>query len=369
MLSLHPLYDSRVANHLQTMIEAGWSVTYINWSFMRPLPQLPGMDKVVLDHRDADPVIGFNIFKFVRLLAWFRARAIAARAQLYQIDDLALVPLAPFLPGTVVFDIHENYLNWRGRMRNFARVAYPLCLPFLDGFASTCKANVPRDDKPTAIIPNCQSRKQYDEIAPAQANDAQSVMRVVYFGSLSSVDRDVVVMLDAASICLAASPNICFLFGGPISGPHGTQDLAQLEQLAAQHPDRFQWHGEVSREVVVRITKGADVGLIFLKDASPNRLGGSWNKIYEYLFAGAAILATRGFDIADEVEQSGAGILFDTDVTAQALADQLLQLDRDRSLLKRMKQASSELGTHYSWEKVSHRYIDLYAQLGAAAEK
>ena len=164
VLSLRALYDARIANHLQSTVKAGWSVTYINWSHTRDLPQQPGIDQVVLDHRNADPVIGLNPFKFLRILAWFRKRAIAAHAQIYQIDDLFLVPLAPLLPGKVVYDVHENYLNWPGRMRNFARAIYPFFLPFIDGFASTCKANLTPTRKPAVIIPNCQSKQQYDKI-------------------------------------------------------------------------------------------------------------------------------------------------------------------------------------------------------------
>jgi len=352
VLSIHPLYDTRVSNHLAALVDQNCAVTYINWSHTQPIPSLPQLKKVHLVHRDASPAFGVSVPRYVEALRWFTEQAAAPHADIYHIHDLFLLPVAVRLPGKVVFDIHENYKAFGGRVRWFATAAYRCLARFIDGYVSTCPANLPETTTPSVIIPNCQSRSAFDA-APKAIHPG---INVVYFGSLSPVDRDVTLMLDVAEHCLTNHPAVRFAFGGPTDA---TTDR-RLTTLAATHGDRFRWLGEMSRDAVVTETVAADVGLIFVQPTSPNLAGGSWNKIYEYLTVGTAILATDGFDIASEVRTSGAGILFPPAALACEVIAALSELLDSPARLAAMKAASARLGQAYAWEAVRDRYKDLY---------
>jgi glycosyltransferase involved in cell wall biosynthesis len=76
-------------------------------------------------------------------------------------------------------------------------------------------------------------------------------------------------------------------------------------------------------------------------------------------------VATDGFEIADEVRQTGAGLLVPAGVTVSTLVQALLDLLADRERLRQMREASARLGQKYSWEAVASRYRELYLRLEA----
>lgn len=368
VLALHPLYDTRVANHLSACVDAGLEVTYFNWSQAGSLPKgMPALQKVRLVQRDESPVFGRSIGRYRAMLRWFREQAHGY--DLYHLHDLFLLPLAPALSsrGRVVFDIHENYLAYRGLVSWFARVSYALHLGSVAGLVSTCAANVPAGARqPVVMVPNCQDREPFDR-ARAAMRSAEAAgepwVRVVYFGSLAEEDRDVLMMLELAELCLSRSKQVAFEFGGPLRGPNSASFEQRMKKLEADYRDRFRWHGMMPREQVIERTAHADVGIIFLKSTSPNATGGSWNKIYEYLTVGAAILSTKGFDLEHEVVRQHAGHVYDFGVKASEVAPVLLRLIEQRDALAKMKAASEALGRAHGWEAVRDRYAQLYRTL------
>ena len=132
VLSLHPLFDTRIANHLRTLTKAGCRVTYINMSNKggQLSPQLGG--DIELNHCERSPVVGFNPFKYARLLWWFLGQCRKLKARLIHIHDPLLMPLIPVLKfrgRTCVFDAHEHYDRSPGMIGFFYRTCYRICLP------------------------------------------------------------------------------------------------------------------------------------------------------------------------------------------------------------------------------------------------
>lgn len=362
VLSIHPLYDTRVANHLATLVDAGYNVTYINWSPPGALPAQPQLQRVTLVHREENPAFGWDVSRYRQMLRWMFDEARRCNADIHHLHDQFLLPLAPKLPGKVVYDIHENYARFGGKVALFERIARLLWLHGVDGFVTTCPANLPPTDRPTVIVPNCQRRSPFEPITPPQQRDDGPV-HVVYVGSLDSTDRDVEALLDAAATCLDTSPEVVFAYAGPVGGDDAAVTRSRLDRLAHEYPKRFHYHGTLGRDRVIDLTRAADVGLIFLKRASPNLDGGSWNKIYEYLTVGAAIVATDGFDIAQQVRDAGAGVLLEPGCDGRIAARTLLAWIENRTALHAARQASAALGEQYDWETVSVRYMELYRRL------
>lgn len=355
-MSIHPLFDTRIANHLSTLVEGGCRVTYINWSRTQPLPTQPGLDQVTLIHRDEDPAFGFNVVRYQAMGRWIKRQAQLANADVVHFHDLFLLPLAPRVGTRVVYDIHEAYERFDGRVKWFAKLSRLWWENSVDGYVCTCEANRPKTTKPTAIVPNCQRRASFPTV---QQREQTGDVHITYIGSLSTEDRRPQLMIDAARRVLESGAPARFTFGGRATG----DVLRQLDAMAARYGERFQWHGQMPRDAVIAATCTADIGMTFIRPDS-HLVGGSWHKIYEYLTVGAAVIASDSFDIAKAVRDAKAGELLPSNADATQLTDAILSLVNDRPRLAQMQTASAELGKRYSWENVGSRYLDLYRQIG-----
>ena len=366
ILSIHPLFDTRIANHMSTLVEHGYRVSYINWSRPATLPRQEHLQSVRLIHRAANPEVGLNPFMYGWMLLWFAQRAIGARADLYHIHDAILLPLAVLLKlllrKRVVFDVHEHYLRESGIRGWYYQLCYKCCLTFVDGVVAVSNSTLPVTPKPHAVVPNYQNRSDFEPYMREKQADDRSLC-VVYFGGLYSEFQDVGMMLRLAETMLCEHEGVRFNFGGVLHGPDATANRARFESLADQYPDRFSWFGVMPRDEVIRHTATADVGLLFLKARSLNVTGASPHKVFEYMSVGAAIFATEGFVVAGEIKNAGAGELFPADVDAATVAASLSALVKDPARLERMKRASAALGKKYSWQAVQTRYVDLYNEL------
>jgi glycosyltransferase involved in cell wall biosynthesis len=366
VLSIHPLYDTRIRNHLSALAAEGYRVTYVNWSGACPPGEADPFPGVCLVRRRASPVFGLNAIRFALALAWFLGQVLRLRPDLVHLHDLLLLPLAPpvklALRRKVVFDVHEHYTRIPGLMGAFGRLCYRLFLPWVDGLVSVSESTMPATRKPAAVIPNYQQRSDFVKHSPPPAGAGRGV-NVVYFGSLASEDRDVGLLLDVAERVLKERPEARFKIGGRLFGPGADAYRARLEGLASAHPERFRWFGEMSREGVLRESASADVGLLLLRPGGFNLTGSNPNKVFEYAAVGAAIVATDGFDIAGEVRESGAGLLFPAGADAGTVAAAVGDAISDPERLRRMKEASAALGAKYTWEAVAGRYGELYRRL------
>lgn len=369
VLSVHALHDTRIANHLTSLVQHGYRVSYVNWSpHGYRLPSwLTEESCLRLIHHPGASMIAGNPVKYVGMLAWFFGALLCHPPCLVHMHDFILLPLTLpiklILRSKVVFDVHEDYSHYVGRVGRYASLYYRWFLPFVDAIVAVTPRIVPKGAKLYKVIPNYQPR--HDCPYTSATSRESNIVNIVYFGSLSSEDRDVLLMIDVAERTLREAENAVFKIGGVVSGAGCEQVTRRLELLSAQYGPRFQWFGPMAREDVLRHTLTADVGLWFVKDL-PNIRGASPNKIYEYLQAGVAILATAGFEVAQEIEKAGAGLLFPPGVPPSLVVNALVSLAKDRSRLEQMKSASAELGRRYSWEEVAQRYFALYEQLGVS---
>jgi glycosyltransferase involved in cell wall biosynthesis len=343
-------------------------VSYVNWSKPVDGDDTDFGPQVSLVHRDADPVFGLNVFRFVVMLAWFARQTLFRRAAVIHMHDLHLLPLVLPLKlltrSKVVFDVHEHYCTLPGAIGWYARLWYRLAMPFVDGLVAVSESTRPRSRLSAVIVPNYQRGEDIEEARSAAGEHGDSV-DIVYFGSLDTHDRDVEMMLAVARSVLERSAHTTFKLGGRLFGPDAADKRRVIDELSAEFPARFRWFGQVPRYVVIRETANADVGLWLLKPCA-NIQGASPNKIFEYLVAGLGVVASDGFEVADQVRGAGAGLLFEPGEKVDLVATEVAALVEDRDRLDAMKAASRQLGKQFGWEAVAIRYIELYRELGIA---
>jgi glycosyltransferase involved in cell wall biosynthesis len=365
--ALHPLYDTRIANHLETILADGCEVTYVNWSSHdSSLPE--GLRALPLVHRRSSELFGLNVLRYGWMLGWFFSKLFRLQPHLIHLHDMVLLPLVPalklILRSRVVFDVHEHYQEYPGVLGMFARLCYRWALPWVDGLVGVSPSTLPNAAKPSVVIPNYQRRSDFE--LHGDERDEDDWLNVIYFGSLSTSDRDVELLIALAETMLRQTENVRFKIGGPLMRADAERFGGRFEELAAEFPERFLWFGRTPREEVIRHSATADVGLLLIKSTF-NLPGSNPCKVFEYLAVGAAVVATDGFLVAPEIEAAGAGILVQPGVSAEALGATLLDLVRDRPRLERMKRASRELGCRYTWESCEGEYRRLYRKLGIPA--
>lgn len=372
VLSIHPLNDTRVNNHLLYLVRQGYQVTYLNWSDQqRSLPPREEFSRVRLIHHHASPVVGLNFVRLLWMIGWFKWHGMFQRGRLVHLHDALILPVAMpmrLLGKRVVFDVHEHYPRFPGCQGVYYRLCYAVFLPFVSAWVGVSDSTLPGTHRPHAVIPNYQSRESFDALEPPEPIDPWPGPTVVYFGSLFLDDRDVALLLDVAEMALEAVAEVRFKIGGKLQGAGMEAFDARLKALAQRYGPRFQWFGVMPRDQVIRHSLGADVGLWFIKDVA-NLYGASPNKIFEYLTTGSAIVATRGFACSDEVEQGGAAILVKPGVSAAEAGEALVKLLREPSRLARMKDSSRRLGMRYAWEAVVGRYGEIYRRIASASSR
>ncbi|MBI4871442.1 MAG: glycosyltransferase family 4 protein [Candidatus Riflebacteria bacterium] len=366
IVSVHPLYDTRIENHIRSLLEWGHTVTYVNWSDLSDSWRLAGEPGVELIHRRAPQFFRSRPAQYLRMLGWFTANLVRLAPDLVHIHDPQLLPtvfpLRLASRARLVFDAHEHYLRTSGPVGRFLKLLYRTALPCVHGLVATSPSVGRELPAPSTVVPNHQRRAEFSKCAEPTAKDGPC-RRLVYFGSLASSDRDVELLLDVATTVLREDERARFELGGP----SGDERLRRrFDELARDQGARFRYHGVMPRETVVRATAGADIGFLLIRSGAENILGASPNKIFEYTAAGVAIVATDGFQVADEVRRSGAGLLFPPGVPPATLSGQVLELLRDGRRLDEMKRNSARLGEQYSWEAAAEGYRRLYSTLGLA---
>ncbi len=364
LLSVHPLYDTRIFNHAHTLSKYGCELTYINQSPDDYAWPLSHDDHVTLVHRTKSQVFGTNVFRYLDYLRWCFFEARRARPDLVHIHDLPLLPLVPFLKyglgSKVVFDVHEYFSQMPGFFGTIAKLYYQLFYPLLDGAVGVCRDVLPSENVPYKIVPNYQRSEVF------QSDDTPSdLLTIIYFGSLDTHDRDVELMINIAWLLLRAHPTIGFQIAGKLRGPKSENYDAQLTELSQEFGSRFEWLHEIPQGEVFERTARADIGIWFLKEEVPNA---SPNKIFQYLAAGLGIVATDGFSIAERVRETGSGITVPAGISAEDLVKRMEGLLGNQKELEIMKKASSTLGVEYTWESVATNYIELYRELGVILE-
>ena len=118
----------------------------------------------------------------------------------------------------------------------------------------------------------------------------------------------------------------------------------------------------VPPEDVVRVAASADVGVIPYMAGSLNNYYSSPNKLFDYLHAGLAIVATNLPFIAQVLSETGAGMVASTD-SASDLAAVMNVLAGDAAQLEAMRRAAAGAAQRYTWEREVAPLLDAYRKL------
>ena len=206
-------------------------------------------------------------------------------------------------------------------------------------------------------VPNYQEISKYSSIKISKKNKEN--FTVVYIGSLSTKDRDILLLLNVFENLIYKNKSINCILGGKI---FHDEVKSKVIDLSNKYKENFKYLGVIPYDEVVKINKKADIGLLFFKD-DPNTYNSSSNKLYEYLLSGTIFIGVGKFILGDEIKESNAGNIFDFDTREEKISEYILNIIRNENKLNEMKKNAYNLGVNYTWESIEKRYINLYEEI------
>lgn len=181
--------------------------------------------------------------------------------------------------------------------------------------------------------------------------------RVVYAGSHGPHD-EVSHILDAVRL-VKHKTNIDFIFVG--NGPL-KQELAGRAKKDGL--ERVIFMDPVPRKEIPAILGKADIGVLACPPGLYAEIG-LYNKLFDYMAAGLAVVAAAKGDIAEVLRLSQGGIAVEPG-NAQELAAALLRLVEDGPLARRMGKAGAEyVRAHFDRKKLAESLARAIAELAA----
>jgi glycosyltransferase involved in cell wall biosynthesis len=366
--------DARVCREAEALAAAGYRVTVLSVEPSPPEP-LAGVEVVALKlgtTRRAQRLAS----QFVRL----SIRTLTRRADVYHAHNVHMLPgawlAARLRRKRLVYDAHELFLvqtpmhdNGRFSWKQRIEIATEKVLaPRADAMLTASSRYAGQMAQslgvpPPLAIPNfppLPDRIPRDS-SPLRAATGASVddVLLLYQGGFYLDTRALDVVIEAMP-ALPPSHRLAILgFGSP-------ESEASLRRLAAASAaaERIHFLPSVPFTELPRWTAGADIGVIPFKMNSAAMRLCSPNKLYEYLGAGVAIVATKADELVSVLAETGAGETYDWD-RPDDFARAVTALSHDPARLQAAKRRARESAeTTYSWASVQSILVGAYAAMG-----
>jgi glycosyltransferase involved in cell wall biosynthesis/nucleoside-diphosphate-sugar epimerase len=294
--------------------------------------------------------------------------ALGVRPDVFHLHDPELLPVGWLLARTgvqVVYDVHEDVpkdildKHWiHPRVRPVVSWLVDRVERGAAGGLSAVVAATPSiatrfDPRTTTLVQNFPRLDEFP--VPTRTTDAGVTPSVVYLGAMNEI-RGLVVLVDAIAIVNRTHP--CRLrLAGPFTPP-------PFEAVLRSRPG---WRyvdalGVVGRSDLDRVFDGAVAGAVTFLPAH-NHIDAQPNKLFEYLAAGRAVVASDFPRWRELIEAVDCGLLVDpTDPVSVATAVVELLDDPERSarLGRNGRRAIEET---YNWDVESTALTALYARL------
>jgi len=316
------------------------------------LRRLPCLDLFRLIPAERVPHVAFLIQTLTYLLAlalWLLPR----RADVYYTRDLFIGLLIALVRprATLVYEVHQLHRSPLGRRAQGFVLRRSCAIPITGHLAERVRAlgarrvQVEHDGIRRARFAGLPARAD----AKAALGIAPEAFVVGYAGRLHTMamSKGLDTLVDAIARAAEAGAEIhLLLVGGPEAG---VQSLREQWAALGLPPDRLHAVGQVPPDDVPRHLAAMDVGAMPLPWTEHFAYYASAIKLFEYMAAGCAVLASNLPSTA-EVVRDGESALLPPPGDVAAFADALLRLWRDRDLCARLGAQAQQDAQHYTWD-------------------
>lgn len=352
--------------HINTLKESNIDFTYINSSLANKSDLELYKSSLNLIHSNVyfdthKPFKMFNVYKF------FINEIKKREFDLIHIHDFFLYLLIPNIKKhkkcRIVIDRHESIESIDSLYAKIFTYLERKYLKYIDGTVYVAESQLDyikkNEFRNFRYIPNYQSYLQFNGMESSIGSvekKNRKMVNYVYIGSLSTKDRNILLLLKCAELILSRTDSSVFKIGGDGANE---EVMIEINKLIERFPSQFHFLGRIPYSKVIDITRDSDFGFLFFKNVK-NTWYSSPNKMYEYLLAGCIFVGVGLFTLHNEIIKNDCGLIFPFETKASEIVDKILEINSDPTQRQRMKSNSKELGKKYTWEEVSQRYIELY---------
>jgi glycosyltransferase involved in cell wall biosynthesis len=358
LTSVHRPADTRIfAKECRTLARAGHEVTLV-----APAPRSEVVDGIAIS-AVSEP--RGRLERMTRTVAAVRRRALELDADLYHFHDPELMPLGVELRRrgrAVIYDVHEDApramltKSWippwaRRPVARAVELGEPFAARGLSAIVAatpTIGARFERLGPPTVVVNNFPV---IGDLSGPAGDGAPREAATCYVGDINRL-RGAIEMVDAAG--LAGVP---LLLAGTFSEP-GLRDEAAARPGWAS----VQELGQLTRPEVAAMFARARAGLVVLHPA-PNNVNGRPNKLFEYMSAGLAVIASDFPLWREIVDAAGCGLCVDP-LDPSAIAGAMRRLGNDGDEAAAMGARGREaVRDRFNWDSEAPKLVELYARL------
>jgi glycosyltransferase involved in cell wall biosynthesis len=168
------------------------------------------------------------------------------------------------------------------------------------------------------LIPNGADPTDFDCPSPSERDREDlglSGFVVAYTGAHGPANG-LDVVLDAAETLRTELPEVRFLLVGD-----GTSKPALLADADRRQLTNIEFRDAVPKSAMPRLLHAVDAGLHVLADVDLFRYGVSPNKLFDYMAAGLPVITNTGGEVAELVNDAGAGLACPPDGLAEAIRE------------------------------------------------
>ena len=305
-------------------------------------------------------------------------RAISLNADIYHFHDPDLLPFIGMIKrrkpsSKVVYDIHENYAG-RFQMWGVPKVISSLLsksfrnfelrtINNIDGYtvvSESMKKIFEKAQKPGVIIRNSTDIERLRNIEFETNKNTAAVGRIIYTSGTNSPERNCLQTLQALPEILAYHPEARMVFAGRYTSgiKERLMQWAQHNNVSAQ----VKLDGMLPWEENFHRTINAFCGCVFYAD-NPNNRVGIPNRLFEYMYCGIPILVSDFPELRKIVEDTGCGIIVDSENPKGIAAGVKRLLDDPVEASAMGKRGKDAIIDKYGFHIDLKRMIDFYEEI------
>ena len=391
VIDCHPIEDGRIKRHIEYLMSKNINVIHVNFDFYSS-----GLaDKFSCFSHYGEKGIRINyswgLKKYIHCISGIEILKDTIKAlkkmnynenlsTIIHVHDPYLLPLASKLKKNfahlpkIVYDRHEVYER---SMTSFFRIPIPRIFEILEKKKVSGVITVSDTYKPIVStffpkahitsVPNYPVVGDYDHNViedKIKSFNKNTMLNFVYIGSLSTLDRDIDLILKIAESVLNHHNNTKFILGG-----RGGNDEIEnrIIDFQKKHNNKFVYLGEVSREKVIEINMNAQLGFLLIDPDTTYWVKTSPNKIFEYLICG--IVPIIRADIEQNTIINDCSLIFDRHDPESKIIKSILDLIDDPKKMKKMMEKAMFGSNHFTFDYIAHRYIEIYGKLNLDLHK
>lgn len=301
-------------------------------------------------------------------------KALRIKADIFHFHDPDLLPWMVLLSlkgRKVIYDVHDNYQEWilnftlpdwfKKALSKLWPKAEQFCASKFSGIISTTLSmqtlfsNV---QIPKLVVSNTPYLNSLENI---DVSSIEKTPFTVYSSGDHSSKRNCMQTIESLQYVKKKIPGIRLIFAGTFS-PDGYERslINRAKELGIE--EHVTIEGMLPyRENFLR-TASMEVGCVFYEDNVNNRLTIP-NRLFEYMFAGVAVLGEAFYEVKKVINDSGCGIVIDSS-EPESIAEGIINIFSDISSLRKMQSnGRAEINSKYSYEHDLKRMIAFYNSL------